>query len=193
MYFVNLFGIGIRYWICDIPMDTFSAMDQARMKLEEKWENIIFDTDFLMSFGILHWQHLCKTGEKRAFTLSRENRIEIKHKSKFIAKFKSLELLNDELLFPKYNTTFLNEEIPLPDQHQRMVLVHYEIGLFAKYEFDVPSFDVDNLRFILADPIPGKTQQWLYGIELNDTPLTSVKNDVLFRGSTVYMPQITSS
>ena len=69
-----------------------------------------------------------------------------------------------------------------------MVLVHYEIGLFAKYEFDVASFHVENLRFIMVDPIPGKTQQWLQGIELNGLPLKSIQNDVLFRGSTVYMP-----
>jgi hypothetical protein len=69
-----------------------------------------------------------------------------------------------------------------------MVLVHYEIGLFAKFEFNAPSFDVDHLRFIMVDPIPGITQQWLCGIEINGSTLTNVKNDVLFRGSTVYMP-----
>jgi hypothetical protein len=57
MYFVNLFGIGIRYWICDIPNDTFAAMDDTRTKLEANWDTVLFDTDFLMSFGILHWQH----------------------------------------------------------------------------------------------------------------------------------------
>jgi hypothetical protein len=188
MYFVNLFGIGIRYWICDIPGETYAAMDAERIKLDAQWETVMFDTDFLMSFGVLHWQHLCEIGEKRAFTLSRENRVEIKHKSKFIAKFKSLELLNDELLFPKYTTVLLEEDVPLKEGHQRMVLVHYEIGQFAKYEFEAPTFHVDNLRFIMVDPIPGKTQQWLYGIELNGSPLKSIQNDVLFRGSTVYLP-----
>jgi hypothetical protein len=188
MYFVNLFGIGIRYWNCDIPDAVFSAMDEARIKLEGKWETLLFDTDFLMSFGILHWQHLSETGEKRAFSLTRENRIEIKHKSKFIDKFKSIDLLGEESLFPKYSTLPKADHIPLKFGHQRMVLVHYEIGLFAKYEFSAPSFEVENLRFILVDPIPGKTQQWLCGIEMNGAALTSVKNDVLFRGSTVYMP-----
>jgi len=188
MYFVNLFGNGIRYWKCDIPQDTFQAMDDARIKLEAKWETVLFDTDFLMSFGILHWQHLCDNGEKRAFLLSRDNRIEIKQKSKFIEKFKSLELLNDELLFPKYSTALQEDDAPLKEGFQRMVLVQYEIGLFAKYEFNAAHFNVNELRFIMVDPIPGITQPWLSGIELNGTALTCVKNDVLFRGSTVYMP-----
>jgi len=188
MYFVNLFGIGIRYWKCDISQATFEAMDVARIKLDAKWETVLFDTDFLMSFGILHWQHLCDSGEKRAFSVTRENRIEIKHKSKFIEKFKSLELLNDELLFPKYSTSLSEDDVPLKEGFQRVVLVHYEIGLFAKYEFNALTFNVNELRFIMVDPIPGITQQWLSGIELNGTALSSVKNDVLFRGSTVYMP-----
>jgi hypothetical protein len=99
-----------------------------------------------------------------------------------------LELLNDELLFPKYTTALLDDPVPFKEEHQRIVLVHYEIGQFAKYEFDAPSFHVENLRFIMVDPIPGITQQWLCGIELNGTPLKSIQNDVLFRGSTVYMP-----
>ncbi len=188
MYFVNLFGNGIRYWNCDLPHDVFIAMDEARRKREEKWETLLFDTDFLMSFGILHWQHLSETGEKRAFSLSRDNRIEIKQKSKFIDKFKSIDLLGEESLFPKYSTSLKNEDVPLKEGHQRMVLVHYEVGLFAKFEFNTPSFEVDHLRFVMVDPIPGITQQWLCGIELNGSTLTSVKNDVLFRGSTVYMP-----
>jgi hypothetical protein len=186
MYFVNLFGIGIRFWICDIPFATFSEMDKVRISRGTKWETEIFDTDFLLPFGITNWQHFCATGERRAFTLSRENRIEIKHKSKFIEKFKSIELLNDEILFPKYSTYLIDQHVPQIEGHQRMVLVHYEIGQFAKYEFDAESFHLENLRFILVDPIPGKTQMWLHGLELNGNPLKSSQNDLLFRGSTVY-------
>jgi len=38
-------------------------------------------------------------------------------------KFKSLELLNDELLFPKYSTALQEDDAPLKEGFQRMVLV----------------------------------------------------------------------
>lgn len=187
MYFVNLFGEGIRYWNCDIPISLFTEMDQARQKLASNWEILLFDQDFLMSFGINHWQELSETGERRALALKRVNSVEIKQRSKLIDKFKAIDLLGEETLFPKYSTSLKHDNIPPKEGHQRLVLVHYETGLFNKYEFIAPSFHLENLCFILVDPIPGITQQWLSGVELNGNILESVKNDVLFRGSTVYL------
>ena len=187
MYFVNLFGEGIRYWNCDIPISLFKEMDLARKKLESNWETLLFDQDFLISFGIKHWQELSETGERRALALKRENKIEIKERSKLIDKFKSIDLLGEETLFPKYSTSLKNENIPTKEEHQRMVLVHYETGLFNKYEFNISTFHLEHLCFIMVDPIPGITQQWLSGVELNGNKLESVKNDVLFRGCTIYL------
>ncbi len=187
MYFVNLFGIGIRYWNCDIPLTIYTEMDKVRKNLDAKWETLLFDTEFLSSFNISHWQKLSETGERRAFSLTRDNRVEIKQKSKFIDKFKSIDLLGQETLFPKYSTSIKQDHVPLKDGHQRIILVQYETGLFNKYEFNTPSLQLDNLCFTLVDPIPGNTQQWLSGIELNGLLLKSTQNDVLFRGSTVYL------
>ena len=187
MYFVNLFGEGIRYWNCDIPLNLFTELDQARQKLESSWETLLFDTDFLMSFGISHWQELSEFGERRAFSVTRNNRVEIKQKSKIIDKFKSIDLLGNETLFPKYYTAYRKEDIPVKEAHQRLVLVQYETGLFNKYEFNTSSFHIENLCFTLINPIPGITQPWLSGVELKGDELVSAKNDVLFRGSTVYI------
>jgi hypothetical protein len=188
MYFVNLFGAGIRYWICDIHMPRFLEMDEFRKKHDFPWENLMFDIDFLRRFNCTHWSELSTYQEQRAFTLSRENRIEIKHKGRFLEKFTSLELLGDGLLFPKYSTQLLQPILPTIEEHQRIILVQYETGLFAKFQFDTSAFDTNQLSFILIEPIPNETKQWLHGIQINGKEIKPVQEEMVVRGSHVIFP-----
>ena len=105
-YILNLFGTGIRYWICEIPISVFEEMTRIQIKQKVEWEQLLFDFDFLKHFGYHHWSELSKHPEQTGFLLDPQNRIEIKQGSKFIARFRANELTNHETLFPLYQSVY---------------------------------------------------------------------------------------
>ncbi len=102
---INLFGIGIRYWICKLPEDIYDEMQQIRIKHSFEWEQLLFDFDLLAHFGYAHWSELSDNPEQTGFLLDPQNRIEIKQGAKFIARFRANELTNDATLFPLYQNS----------------------------------------------------------------------------------------
>jgi hypothetical protein len=126
--------------------------------------------------------------EQRAFALTRENRIEIKHKGRFIEKFNALELLGDGLLFPRYATLAMHPSFPMLEEHKRIILLQHETGLFAKFQFDTPTFDTSQLAFLLVEPIPQQTQQWLHGIQFKGEEIVPFHEEMVVRGSHVIFP-----
>lgn len=77
---VNLFGEGIRYWICDIPTDKFQEMEQLKTEQNEEWEQSLYDLSFLKNFGYLHWSELASRGEFKLFLLNKKTELNSKEK-----------------------------------------------------------------------------------------------------------------
>lgn len=146
-YIINLFGIGIRYWICELPEAMYQEMQQIGRKHKVEWEQLLFDFDLLGHFGYSHWSQLSAFPEQTGFLLDPQNRIEIKQGAKFIARFRANELTNDTTLFPLYNS----RQIEWHPEHQTagksFLLLQHEKGLIGKYKIDQPHFHIDDLEF----------------------------------------------
>jgi hypothetical protein len=183
-FIINLFGTGIRYWICEIPLPIFDEMYAIKEKNQVEWENLLFDFDFLKHFGYNHWNELSRQKEKTGFLLDPQNRIEIKQGSKFIARFRANELTNRETLFPLYQTTHSELSYPKNSSYQTMILIQYEKGLISKYKFESNLFTINDLSFKTSSM---KELYFLNDIALNQIELVSCSDDALVIGCLVLL------
>jgi hypothetical protein len=182
-FIINLFGIGIRYWVCDIPMVLFEEMELIRINLKVEWEELLFDFDFLQHFGFSHWSELSQFPEKIGFLLDSQNRIEIKHGAKFVARFRSHELLNYETLFPLFRTNHSEIIIEQKQDFRRLILIQYEKGLVGKYKIPSDFLNMNEVEFHLK-AMNGLL--FLSEITYQKQSLKSTGNDTLCFSSKVF-------
>jgi len=183
-FIMNFFGTGIRYWICEIPNAVFEEMNDKRIKHKVEWEQLLFDFDFLKHFGYNHWCELSKQPEKIGFQLSTQNRIEIKSGAKFISRFKSIELQDEETLFPLFNTVKNEIKTVYKENSQTILLLEYQKGLIAKFKFETDDFSINQLEFQLSTI---ENETWLTEIVFNSNPLHLFQDDTVSIGTRVIL------
>ena len=181
-FIINLFGMGIRYWICEIPIPLYEEMNKIRLNHKVEWENLLFDFDFLNHYGFSHWCELSAHPEHSGFLLDLQNRIEIKQGAKFIARFRANALLNEDTLFPLYQTVEIDFPFSTKPGFQTLILIQFEKGLIAKFKFESNVFSMDNLSFRIYAL---KHMNFLSAIDLNQSPLESDSNDTVATGCLV--------
>lgn len=152
MYTINLIGNSLRVWQCIVTDKLFQDMNHAAQKFNMNLNELIFDLDFLENFGFKHWSEIGNSKEFNFFDLSKRNSIEIKHGKKKILKINSIELVQENLLFPIYNTNYseLIFQKEKSDDHL-IILFQKEIGLYGKIEFKISNFDINSLSFELVN------------------------------------------
>ncbi len=174
---INIYGEGVRIWLCHVEDELFQKMNRARKELP--WESVLFDLEFLEHFGFQHWSELAKTKEQIGFYLTERNIIEIKKGNKRLSKFFANDLIATNLLFPMYDTIqtqFVNSD------DCSFVLLEYETGLVMSYSIESDNLIMDELTFELAS-IQGETL--LSGIRYKNKILGISKSDTVVRGNNV--------
>lgn len=183
-FIINLFGTGVRYSICEIPIPLYEEMSKIKLNHKVEWEDLLFDFDFLKHFGFDHWSELSQQPEQTGFLIDQQNRIEIKQGAKFIARFRANELMNSETLFPLYKTTQFNLKLTSGPNTRDFVLAQFENGLISKFRFDANQFSIDELTFKIHHL---KNLSFLSAIEFNQEVLQRSSDDTLTTGSLVYL------
>jgi hypothetical protein len=150
-FIINLFGTGIRYWICEVPIEMYDKMQRIKDKYQVEWENLLFDFDFLKHFGFNHWSELSSHPEEIGFLLIPENRIEIKCGAKFVARFRAIDLNSTATLFPLFRTSEVIRPFDKKPTSKSFILIHYEKGLIAKYQFVADHVEIEDLDFQLEN------------------------------------------
>lgn len=183
-FIINLFGTGIRYWICEIPMPQFEKMETIKEQHIVEWERLLFDFDFLKCLGYKHWSEMSKYPEQIGFLLNKENRIEIKLKAKLITRFFAHELLNQETLFQLYQTYEKEYQFQGLSSAKRLLIIQFEKGLIGKYALETNNFDISNMKFGLTQ-LP--SQVVISGIMYQGSELKCLKDDTLVTGTKVIL------
>lgn len=168
----------LRYWICDLPQETYNFMRNYKEENNKSWEELFFDFDFLNTFGFNHWSELTEHPEFRGFLITKNNRIEVKGKTKKVLKLNAIELLNQNTLFPLYQVSMIESTLPL-NASKRFILLNYEIGQFAKYSFDSDSFEVDKLDFQVSQFPYSNSDCLLVNINYQGLELKLLQEDTL--------------
>jgi hypothetical protein len=174
---INMYGDGVRIWLCHLEDELFSKMNKVRKHLP--WEAVLFDLEFLNHFGFNHWSELSPSKEQLGFYLSQRNSIEIKHGNKRLSRFYASELLGSNSLFPIYLTVETTMD-KLEDCS--FVLLEYETGLMMSYSVNADQLVMDDLRFQLISLLGNSL---LSGMIHKSNQLTVSKTDTVVRGNTI--------
>ena len=184
---LNLFGDGIRYWICDIPIARFEKMKQFKEQENSDWVQLFYDLSFLKDFGFDHWSSMATRGEFKLFLLNNQNRIEFKKKSKLSERIITHDLDNSRTFLPLYQTHIIkNCTIPKIENSISFILAQQETGLFAKYELNIEKLLFSDLEFHLVQQIEGNSINALSEIYFQGSALKQTNEETLVRSSKVW-------
>lgn len=177
IYTINLLGNSLRVWQCNVSDQLFQDMNYAAKKYNMNLKELIFDLDFLGAFSFRHWSEIGSSKEYHFFDLSNRNSIEIKQGRKKILKINSIELKQENLLFPIYNTN--SSELILQKENSDdnlFILFQKEIGLFGKIELKTSNFDINKLSFEMVSNINLFEGSMLYQLNY-DSKIIKIKSD----------------
>lgn len=186
-YIINLFGEGIRYWVCDIPFNEFNEFEKIKKRTELEWEKLFFDLDFLAHFGYSNWSELSKNQEVKLFLLNNKNKLEIKERNKIVLKIPSINLLNQTSLFDLYSTQTINLNFESKPDCKTVILLQNEIGLIAKYQMEKSSFDIEKLQFQIVNDTENRLNGLSTNIQYEGEKLKMISEDVLVQSMKVIM------
>lgn len=178
-YIINLFGNGIRYWICDLDAPQMQPLIAAKQQRSLRWDQVLFDLSLLNRHGIEHWSSLSASKEKLGFMLTDQNRVEIKKATKLVQRFHPYELYNDRLLFPRFRTTVKPAQ-DLLSPH--LMIFQFETGSLGKFRIETENLKLDDLVFNLEQPIVQETDLLLTGISYEDQRIINERQDTVVRG-----------
>ena len=174
---INMYGEGVRIWLCHVEDVLFQKMNRTRRQLP--WDSVLFNLEFLEYFGFQHWSELAKTKEQIGFYLTDKNIIEIKQGNKRLSRFYANDLISTNLLFPLYDT---NQTQLASSDDCSFILLEFETGLVMSYSIESDNLIMDDLTFELAS-IHG--EMLLSGIKYKNEVLRVNKTDTVVRGNNV--------
>lgn len=187
MFNINMFGCGIRYWICKIPVKAFSQFEKLHQKYNEDYESLFFDLDVLNKLGYSGWSDIYNIHEGRGFVIRERNRIEIKYKTKRLKGFDSSNLLYTPLMFEPYNLVNNKTVLNLSKEFKLVALIQLETGSFFRFKINEPEFDINKLTFHLNYETLAKyfKEEFITHLTYDGVLLEQKKEDVVCTGNRV--------
>ena len=185
MVTINFYGSGIRYWICEIPLEEFKVLENDREKLETVWEQLFFDLEYLEEKGYDSWESIHLLEKGKGWLMADRNRMEIR-----IGRKKRTVTMNDFLgedaLFDPYKKEVIAFEIEKREGYQYVLLVQMDTGTINKYQLERSSIDTDRLLFRFYDGrAAGLDLLWLTSVEYDGQELFDQRDDCLTRQNMV--------
>ena len=186
-YTLNLFGTSIRVWKCYIPNQKFEYFEKCRIELNLDWVGFLFDLEILNKLGYSNWSDLSSTKAETYFSLRNANTVEIKLGNKRILKSQILEIENQGLLFPLYNTKYIVDSNEVKADYKLIQLIQEEIGLFGKYQIETDYFDINDFEFNILQNSIYNQLNLLKSVEYQGLILKSKNDDLLVKSFKVIM------
>jgi hypothetical protein len=178
---VNMFGNGVRVWVCDIDESLSMHLESARGK--QSWEAVLMDYSYLKHFGFDHWSQLSNLPAIIGLKLELKSSIEIKLKTKKLGRFCGLELINQASLFPLYNT-IKQGLLPKKESQRRILIVEEETGQTHSFGIEQNNIIMNDLEFILQE---FGSETFCVGLCFNHQQLTSQHSDTVTRGVRIFI------
>jgi len=189
MTVINLFGEGIRYHICRVPIDEFHIMEKYRLQHSLDWEHVIFDLELMSSWGYSNLDNFHMIHSGNGWLINEKNFLEIRRKGKKRRKIKSLELISNLNLFNLYNLDEDRSDLDFEKGSVVFAIVQIETGLVFKYQLDKQNFSLNDFTFCKNyQPLSLSLQEnWITNIKYLGKDLINSMQDTLIRSNRVYL------
>lgn len=183
---INMFGAGIRYWICRIPDREFVEIEEFRRSRNLSYEGVFFDLHILERFGYKDWESIHVLMEGKGWLTETGNRMEFKSGRKK-RRIEMTDFLGEGLMFDFYQKEPDSSSLQPEQGYTDVALIQREVGQIFKFELkdDLPEWN--KLEFKMNyRPVTEQTGlQWVSGISYKGIPLVSRSEDSLVRNSSV--------
>lgn len=175
---INLFGTGIRCWICEIPIHRYNQLKEVAAFHETTLDNILFDLEILQRLGYKHWKSIFAIEEINGFLIEERNKVEIKNGRSIITKFNANQILGREAFFKLYTTKEVYFKITNRPEHKYLLIGQKEIGSY-KYKVETDTFEIEKLCFSFCKGINNENS--VVTISYNNKSLKPIKTDTIIR------------
>ena len=175
---INLFGTGIRCWICEIPMHRYKQLKEVAAFHNTTFFNIIFDLEVLQNLGYNHWNNIFPIEEIVGFIIDDRNKVEIKNGTKIVSKFISNQILGKESLFNLYSTKEVDFKTVHRANYKYILIGQKEIGSY-KYRINTDEFEIEKLCFSFCKGI--NKENSVVTISYGNSNLYPIKTDTMIR------------
>jgi len=175
---INLYGTGVRCWLCEIPIFRYKQLKQVADFNDATLVDVIFDLDRLNRIGYSHWSNLFSLKEICGFNIKPANRIEIKKKTHVLTKFSTQEILGQNSLFDLYNRRTVELKIQIKSGFKYILVGQKEIGRY-KYKIETDNFKIDKLCFSICKGINNEDN--LVTLSYNNKNLRPMPDDTLIQ------------
>ena len=183
-YVINIFGTGKRCFHIQLEYELFEKLDAFRKQKECSWNTILQDVGILEGHGVNNIEELTTGTPYWQIPLTSSNRLEIKRSNTKLLKMNAVDLLQEDLLFPLYQTE--TNEVRTVNADRTFLIQSTETGLLCKFKLDLERFDIDELVFLMSDN-QDLNDPFLNGLRYCQRDLVSVKEDTVSR-SVVVLP-----
>lgn len=180
---ISCFGISCRVAIGNLDDVIKKSLAAAAFKFQSPLDQAIFNEDFfelLKLEGYKSWLDLGNTTQVFGLLDSYQSFLEVRINGRKKIKILSTDLSNESFLFPIY--TSINKQTHAQEK-TNLIIVEKEIGNIATYIFEVPSFKISDLNFVLnsVSVQPEITYKILTEISYSGKELKSKKSDTLIK------------
>jgi hypothetical protein len=176
-----MFGSGLRYHICQIPISLFEKIKTLKNKYNISYEELFFDLEFINKLGFAHWSNFYCINSHKGFYIHTKNRIEIRKKNKLIKRFFTTELLNEQTLFNLYKTSISKQDFIIKTGFVNVVLIELETGMIFNYKLDESMLEINSLEFNLLEDFTKNSTYFLSGLHYKNEKLNHKKEDSVCR------------
>ena len=175
---INLFGSGIRCWICEIPMHRYNQLKEVAAFHSTTIDTILFDLEVLQNLGYNHWATIFPIEEIIGFIIDDRNKIEIKNGAKIVSKFISNQILGTEVLFKLYSTKEVAFKTVHRTNYKYLLIGQKETGSY-KYKINTDNFEIEKLCFSFCKGI--NKENSVVTISYNGNNLYPINSDTVIR------------
>ncbi len=189
MMVINLFGVGLKYAVFDLPETIYEKMNQLSLKTNQSLTQIVGDLEFWELYGMNQVFDLPIISKGFGLVENESSIFEWKNNRKLIRKINLHQLSNDGLLFPIYNIEYKNENLILKsDEKQiKLILLEFSKGPVAKYSIN-QEINLEDLNFVFKSiEIENESFSFLSGVKYKDQILTSKSDHSLVTHQRVFI------
>jgi hypothetical protein len=160
-YTVNLIGEGVQYWVAELEETAFEKITKIMVSEKLSLPEVIFDLDILNQLGFETWTSIPFQSETIALETSSESKVEIKKRNKRLLNIKSSELLDNNTLFPLYNTVEeFNFKKKIKNTSRTILFGHQVTGTLCSFTISTDKLFIDDLKFVMITN-PNKRNRFL--------------------------------
>jgi hypothetical protein len=179
MFIINVFGLGVIYYVLELPIETVVRFEEIAKKANVNISEVFFDFELIEQCGFSNFIDLPTQQVGMGCLIEDSTILEIRNKRKKIKKISLSDLWSQDYLFPMYQTKIIECNFSKKEGFQYFFLYQLIKGRLVKYPMET-FIGMDDLIFeIQSIETQQKTFQLLTGIYQYGILLDSENDDSL--------------